>query len=88
MSVSIPSSSLLTWRLSTDLKVCSSPAGAVALLLSQKRAQNLGPLDVRSIYASTSTGLPTTRGGSTLDSVLVQGGGKLTFSPSSSKLVD
>lgn len=56
---------------------CPHVAGAVALLLSQKRAQNLGPLDVRSIYASTSTGLPTTRGGSTLDSVLVQGGGLL-----------
>lgn len=84
-----PSLYLSLLMILTDLNDFSSTAGAVALLLSEKRAQNLGPLDVRSIYASTSIGLPTTRGGSTLDSVLVQGGGELPFSPtlSSRKLV-
>lgn len=40
----------------------------------------MSPLDVRSIYASTAVGVPTTRGGSTLDSVLLQGGGEFDLS--------
>ncbi|GAA6020873.1 hypothetical protein JCM11491_000015 [Sporobolomyces phaffii] len=56
---------------------CPHVAGAVALLLSQKKAQGLSPLDVRSIYASTSVKIPTKRNGTVVDSVLLQGGGLL-----------
>ncbi|GAA5989001.1 hypothetical protein JCM5350_001746 [Sporobolomyces pararoseus] len=56
---------------------CPHVAGAVALLLSQKKAQNLSPLDIRSIYTSTSVSVATTRGGSTAASVVLQGGGLL-----------
>ncbi|GAA5925680.1 uncharacterized protein JCM15063_005088 [Sporobolomyces koalae] len=56
---------------------CPHLAGAVALLISQKASQKLSPLDVRSIYTSTAAQIPTTRGGSVIDSVLLQGGGLL-----------
>ncbi|GAA5893796.1 uncharacterized protein JCM6883_003638 [Sporobolomyces salmoneus] len=61
--------------LSGTSMACPHAAGAVALLLSQRKAEGLSPLDVRSIYATTAISVPTTRGGSVASSIVLQGGG-------------
>lgn len=50
-------------------------SGAVALLLSARKADNLSPQQVRNLLGSTAKKTPTTRGGSTLDTAVLQGAG-------------
>ncbi|GAA5857877.1 hypothetical protein JCM1840_000947 [Sporobolomyces johnsonii] len=54
---------------------CPFVAGSAALLLSQRKSENLGPADVRSLLATTAKRVLTSINGSTVDTVLLQGGG-------------
>ncbi|KAJ8294320.1 putative proteasome subunit beta type-4 [Rhodotorula toruloides] len=50
-------------------------AGASALLLSQRKADNLNPADVRALLSSTASKRGTTINGTAFETVLLQGGG-------------
>ncbi|GAA5969904.1 hypothetical protein JCM21900_004187 [Sporobolomyces salmonicolor] len=54
---------------------CPFVAGSAALLLSQRKSENLDPADVRSLLATTAKRTLTSIYGSTVDTVLLQGGG-------------
>ncbi|KAJ8294317.1 Minor extracellular protease vpr [Rhodotorula toruloides] len=54
---------------------CPFVAGASALLLSQRMADNLSPADVRALLSSTASKRETTINGTTFETVLLQGGG-------------
>ncbi|GAA5921646.1 hypothetical protein JCM3775_001744 [Rhodotorula graminis] len=57
----------------------SSPlvAGAYALILSQRKNENLSPQQLKSLFMTTSAPIPNTYGSSTLDSVISQGAGRI-----------
>ncbi|GAA5897987.1 hypothetical protein JCM8208_003218 [Rhodotorula glutinis] len=52
-------------------------AGAYALILSQRKSENLSPQQLKSLFMTTSAPIPNTYGSSTLDSVISQGAGRI-----------
>ncbi|CEQ39583.1 SPOSA6832_01108, partial [Sporobolomyces salmonicolor] len=56
---------------------CPFVAGSAALLLSQRKSENLDPADVRSLLATTAKRALSSIYGSTVDTVLLQGGAVL-----------
>ncbi|GAA5820677.1 hypothetical protein JCM11251_003108 [Rhodosporidiobolus azoricus] len=59
-------------------------AGAVALLLSRRKADNLTPAQVKNLFMTTNTLVPTTVGGSTLSTVVSQGAGVINVNRATS----
>ncbi|GAA6050305.1 hypothetical protein JCM3770_002954 [Rhodotorula araucariae] len=52
-------------------------AGAYALVLAERKSENLTPQQLKSIFMTTATPIPLNYGGSALDSVVSQGAGKI-----------
>ncbi|KDE09332.1 hypothetical protein, variant [Microbotryum lychnidis-dioicae p1A1 Lamole] len=59
-------------------------AGAMALIISTRSSERLTPFQVRSLLATTANRVPTTIGGSTPNSVLLQGGGSINVARAAS----
>lgn len=61
-----------------DCSLCPSPAaGAYALILAQRKSENLTPQQLKSLFMTTSVSAPNTFGSSTPDSIVSQGAGRI-----------